>query len=54
MKAMLDVSAEYMAKSVDCYHFAFTFTEYVKQDRPREDFWKPISLYKYSDKELCV
>ena len=47
----LDISAEYMAKSVDCYRFSLT--EHIKQDRPGRVFG-PLCLYKYTVKELCV
>ena len=47
----LDISAEYMAKSVDCYRFSLT--EHIKQDRPGRVFGS-LCLYKYTVKELCV
>ena len=45
----LDISAEYMAKSVDCYRFSLT--EHIKQDRPGRVFGS-LCLYKYTVKEL--
>ena len=47
----LDITTEYMAKSVDCYRFSLT--EHIKQDRPGRVFGS-LCLYKYTVKELCV